>query len=75
MAAVRRYLAYLVRPWTVNANGNLVWRASVENAHTGERCAFTDLAGLFDFLQTAVAEEPPARSKSEGSHAASSEEG
>ena len=51
MADERRYLAYLVRLWTVHHNGDLVWRASAENAHTGERRAFADLAGLFEFLR------------------------
>jgi hypothetical protein len=54
MGGEQRYLAYLVRLWTVHDNGDLVWRASVENAHTGERHAFADLADLFDFLQTEI---------------------
>ena len=29
--------------------GYPVWRASVENAHTGERRAFANLAELFEF--------------------------
>ena len=60
MADEQRYLAYLVRLWTVHDNGDVVWRASVENAHTGERCAFADLAGLFEFLQAATEQEPTA---------------
>ena len=76
MADERRCFAYLVRLWTVHSNGDLVWRASVENAHTGERRAFADLAGLFDFLQAAVAEkEPPVFSQLVGSRAARSEAG
>lgn len=70
MADERRYLAYMVRLWTVQHNGDLIWRASVENAHTGERCAFADLAGLFDFLQAAVEREPPVLGQLEGSRAA-----
>ena len=56
MAGEQYYLAYMVRLWTVHHNGSLVWRASVENAHTGERHAFADPAGLFAFLQAAVAQ-------------------
>ena len=36
MADERHYLAYMVRLWTVHQNGDLVWRASAENAHTGD---------------------------------------
>lgn len=75
MADEQRYLAYLVRLWTVHDNGDVVWRASIENAHTGERCAFADLAGLFVFLQRVVAEEPPARGQLEAGSAARSEAG
>lgn len=45
------YLAYLVRIWQVRSRGQLVWRASVENAHTGERQAFASLGRLFAFLE------------------------
>ena len=60
MVGEQRYLAYMVRLWSVHDNGDLVWRASVENAHTGERHAFADLAGLFDFMRAAV-EQPGTR--------------
>ncbi len=36
MADEQHYLAYLVRLWTVHRNGDLAWRASAANAHTGE---------------------------------------
>jgi hypothetical protein len=32
----------------------MIWRASVEDAHSGERRAFADLAALFAFLQAAA---------------------
>lgn len=73
MADERRYLAYMVRLWTVHRNGDVVWRASAENAHTGERCAFADLAGLCEFLQTVVDQEPPASGQLEGGGTASAE--
>ena len=66
MAEEQRYLAYLVRLWTVHDNGDVVWRASAENAHTGERYAFADVAALIDYLRAAVEEEqsPPVKMES-----------
>ena len=68
MAEERRYLAYMVRLWAVQRNGDMVWRASAENAHTGERHAFADVAALIDYLQAAVAEELPPPEKMESSY-------
>lgn len=50
----RGYRAYLVRLWPVHSGGQTVWRASAEDAHSGERHAFADLAHLFAFLQEAT---------------------
>jgi hypothetical protein len=50
----RPYLAYLLRLWRVSEEGQTGWRASVENAHTGERRAFAGLAALFSFLENEV---------------------
>ncbi len=47
----RGYRAYLVRLWRARSGGQVVWRASVEDAHTGERRAFADLAALYAFLK------------------------
>ena len=69
MAGEQRYLAYMVRLWTVQNNDELIWRASIENAHTGKRHAFADLAGLFAFLQAAVAAKPAVAAQMEGNHA------
>jgi hypothetical protein len=68
MADERRYLAFLVRLWSVHHNGELVWRASAENAHTGERHAFADLPALCDFLRAAVADDHIASCAREASH-------
>ncbi len=46
----RRYLAFLVRLWSVHPNGELLWRASAGNARTGERRAFTALPSLCRLL-------------------------
>lgn len=59
MADEGRYLAYLVRLWAVQRNGDVVWRASAENAHTGEHRAFADVTGLLSFLQSLAADAPP----------------
>ncbi|MCB0131294.1 MAG: hypothetical protein KDD78_10610 [Caldilineaceae bacterium] len=58
MANEQRYLAYMVRLWTVRCNGDVVWRASAANAHSGEQRTFADLASLFDFFRDVVADEP-----------------
>ena len=47
----RRYLAYMLRLWEVSNDGALVWRASLESPHTGERHGFADLEALFGFLE------------------------
>jgi hypothetical protein len=47
----RPYLAYLLRLWQVRNKGQADWRASVEDAHTGERRGFAGLAELFTFLE------------------------
>lgn len=52
------YRAYLVRLWPACCGGQTVWRASTEDAHSGERRAFADLAHLFIFLQEAVKDNP-----------------
>jgi hypothetical protein len=61
MAGDQRYLAFMVRLWTVHHDGELMWRASVEDAHTSERHAFADVAELFDFLQLVM--DRPAASR------------
>jgi hypothetical protein len=46
-----RYHAYLLRLWCVDANGEVVWRASIEDPHTGERHGFAKLDRLYEFLE------------------------
>lgn len=45
-----RYLSYLLRLWFVNQNDGGVWRASLEDPHTGKRSGFADLKSLMQFL-------------------------
>jgi hypothetical protein len=47
----RGYVSYLLRLWQIRSEGELVWRASLESPHTGERQGFANLDDLFDFLQ------------------------
>ncbi len=55
-----RYLSYLLRVWTVDQNGDRIWRASLESSRTGEQVGFADLDTLFDFLRhcTSTISEP-----------------
>jgi len=50
--AKQTYLALLLRFWRVDSGSQSVWRASLEDAHTGERRGFSDLPALQVFLQT-----------------------
>jgi hypothetical protein len=50
----RRYISYLLRLWQIRSEGELVWRASLESPHTGERRGFASLADLFTFLEKEI---------------------
>jgi hypothetical protein len=58
----RPYLAYLLRLWQVHNEGKIGWRASVENAHTGEKVVFAHLDELVAFLRERTGLAPPAES-------------
>lgn len=45
------YHSYLLRLWAAEEQGQLVWRASLQNARTGEQLSFSTLERLFLFLQ------------------------
>jgi hypothetical protein len=47
----QEYLAYMLRLWKSDDGEELVWRASVESPHTGERHGFADLEKLYAFLR------------------------
>ncbi len=53
------YLAYLLRLWRVTAVGAPVWRASLEDPHSGEQRIFPDLGTLYAFLQAQTAGPAP----------------
>jgi hypothetical protein len=46
-----RYLAYMLRLWQVEGEDGAVWRASLEDAHTGERRGFASLEELVAWLR------------------------
>jgi hypothetical protein len=56
MTEPRRYRAYLLRLWQAEGDdGHPVWRAALEDARTGERHGFADLARLLAFLEAQMA--------------------
>ena len=55
----RPYLAYLLRLWQTQHKGEIGWRASLENAHTGEKLAFAHLDELVAFLRERIGPAPP----------------
>ena len=55
-ASKRPYHSYLLRLWPANHQGQVTWRASLENPQTGERLGFASLERLFAFLQDQTAE-------------------
>src|SRR3954464_14987749 len=52
-----RYLSYLVRLWQERDRLPGVWRASLEDPHTGERRGFADVVQLFAFLEEQLSQE------------------
>ncbi len=55
----RSYLSYLLRLWQTKSGGELVWRASLESPHTGERKSFASLTDLFTFLEQEIGHRAP----------------
>ena len=47
----QRYISYLLRLWHTRSKRELVWRASLESAQTGERRGFANLTDLLTFLE------------------------
>ena len=66
-----RSKSYLLRLWSEWRDGRWVQRASLEDAHTGERMGFADLESLFDHLReeagcAAEGRAPPRNAEREG---------
>jgi len=55
-----RYLAYMLRLWQVGHGEDAVWRASLEDPHTGELRAFASLGALVAFLEDLIGRQPEA---------------
>ena len=55
------YFSWLLRLWRVVAAGNTVWRASLEDPHTGEQRGFADLDELLGFLREQAPESQEKR--------------
>jgi hypothetical protein len=56
MTEPRLYRAYLLRLWqSEGEDGRPVWRAALEDARTGDRHGFADLARLCAFLEAQTA--------------------
>lgn len=53
-----QYHSYLLRLWRSNAQSP--WRSSVQCTASGEKQIFADLAALFNFIHTQLAEEASA---------------
>jgi uncharacterized protein (TIGR02246 family) len=56
----KRYLSYLLRLWQAGSESGVVWRASLQSPHTGERTFFSSLEALLTFLreQTDLVSDP-----------------
>ena len=50
-----RHLSYLLRLWQIESQGRLVWRASLQEARSGERRGFPDLEALIAYLREETA--------------------
>jgi hypothetical protein len=62
----RPYRAYLLRLWQIQDKGEIGWRASLENAHTGEKLAFAHLDELVAFLREQTGLASPAERLAKG---------
>jgi len=49
-----RYVAYLVRLWRVGEGERALYRASLEDPHTGDVRAFASLEGLVAYLKARI---------------------
>jgi hypothetical protein len=50
------YQSYLLRLWRTTCDRQTIWRASLENPHTGQRLGFASLEALFDHLRARTAQ-------------------
>ena len=64
------YLSFLLRLWRVDDGEASAWRASLQNALTGQRQGFADLVQLIAFLRQQIEVSGNPGSGSPGSQAA-----
>lgn len=55
------YKSFLLRLWPTHGADGIVWRASLEDAHTGTRIGFSSIRRLHEFLldQTDATQNQP----------------
>lgn len=53
-----RYRSYLLRLWATRSKRQLIWRASLEDPHTGKRQGFASLRDVFAFLEKEIGQRP-----------------
>ncbi|MCB9149030.1 MAG: hypothetical protein H6641_09740 [Caldilineaceae bacterium] len=53
------YHAYLLRIWREQHNEKIIWRASLEEAQSGQMHGFGSLRELFAFLETQTTTDQP----------------
>jgi hypothetical protein len=68
----QRYLAYMLRLWQIGED-QMVWRASLDNAHTGARQGFASLESLFVFLEAETDQGSSATARGAGLDSAESQ--
>ena len=54
----RRYLSFLLRLWRIKQQGCEIWRASLEDPHTGEQHGFASLDLMLAFLMEQIQQSP-----------------
>ncbi|HEY75178.1 MAG TPA: hypothetical protein G4O00_03230 [Thermoflexia bacterium] len=64
-----RYFAYLLRCWEERGRegGEIRWRFSLEDPHTGQRWGFEGMEAMVRFLRRRLAEEEGGRNEDGGS--------
>ena len=54
----QHYLSYLLRLWQAGTGPEMVWRASLQDPHTGELRGFRSLEDLVEFLRRRTGSTP-----------------
>jgi hypothetical protein len=54
MESIGHYRAFMLRMWSVERSGQAVWRASLEDPHSGEMLGFPNIEALIAYLRDLV---------------------